>query len=195
VTTASDIVRAFEGCELAAYPDPYSPLGQECQARGLRLRDWRGATGATGAALQEAGKPWTIGWGNTGGVNPGDTISQQDADALLERRLASFQASVLELLLPLNLPDNQVAALTSFEYNEGEGSLKTSALLRRIRTGEASLATSIGDTNNAWDFAGPAAEFAKWDRAGGRVSRGLDRRRLAEALVFCGVPTWKEDSQ
>ena len=38
----------------------------------------------------------------------------------------------------------------------------------------------------AGDFAGAAAEFARWNRAGGRVLGGLTRRRAAEAKLYRG---------
>ena len=58
---ALEIICAFEGCELEAYPDP-----------------------ATGGA------PWTIGWGSTRDRNgqpirPGMKITAQEATTLLER--------------------------------------------------------------------------------------------------------------
>ena len=37
---------------------------------------------------------------------------------------------------------------------------------------------------NANDFAGAAAEFDKWDHAGGQVVAGLLRRRQAETALF-----------
>ncbi len=43
--------------------------------------------------------------------------------------------------------------------------------------------TLVKKLNNR-DFAGAAAEFAKWNKAGGRVLAGLTRRRSAEARLF-----------
>ena len=34
------------------------------------------------------------------------------------------------------------------------------------------------------DYRGAAAEFARWNRAGGRVLRGLQRRRAAETALY-----------
>ena len=52
------------------------------------------------------------------------------------------------------------------------GNLKSSTLLRKVNRG---------------DPAGAAAEFAKWNKAGGRVLSGLTRRRAAEATLFQGA--------
>jgi lysozyme len=37
---------------------------------------------------------------------------------------------------------------------------------------------------NSGDYTGAAAEFQKWDKAGGQVLAGLLRRRQAEADMF-----------
>jgi lysozyme len=37
---------------------------------------------------------------------------------------------------------------------------------------------------NGKDYAGAAAEFARWNKAGGKVLGGLTRRRAAEAALF-----------
>ena len=69
--------------------------------------------------------------------------------------------------VPLN--PNQFGALTSFTYNLGAGNLRSSTLLRKL---------------NAGDYAGAAAEFARWNKAGGKVLKGLTRRRAAERALF-----------
>ncbi|MDP2640772.1 MAG: glycoside hydrolase family protein, partial [Betaproteobacteria bacterium] len=37
---------------------------------------------------------------------------------------------------------------------------------------------------NAGDYSGAAAEFPKWNKAGGKVLKGLVARRAAEAELF-----------
>jgi GH24 family phage-related lysozyme (muramidase) len=60
-------------------------------------------------------------------------------------------------------------ALTSFTYNLGIGNLKRSTLLRKL---------------NREDYEGAAREFKRWNRAGGKVYRGLTSRRLEEEELF-----------
>lgn len=60
-------------------------------------------------------------------------------------------------------------ALVSFTFNCGVGALATSTLLKKHRAG---------------DYQGAAREFKKWNRAGGRVLKGLSRRRAAEAKLY-----------
>jgi lysozyme len=69
--------------------------------------------------------------------------------------------------VPLN--QHQFDALVSFTFNLGPGNFGKSTLLKRI---------------NAKDFKGAAGEFHKWNKAAGKVLRGLTRRRTSEANVF-----------
>ncbi len=69
--------------------------------------------------------------------------------------------------VPLN--DNQIGALVSFTFNLGSGNFSKSTLLKKV---------------NAGDFAGAANEFLKWNKAAGKVLKGLTRRREAERTLF-----------
>jgi lysozyme len=114
----------------------------------------------------------TIGWGHTNHhgrkFKAGDIWTQTECDAEFASDMERFEAAVKKLVkVPLN--QNQFDALVSFSYNCGEGNLKKSTLLRKV---------------NAGDFKGAAAEFSKWNKAGGKVLRGLTRRREAEAKLF-----------
>ncbi|AXE31651.1 muraminidase [Chromobacterium phragmitis] len=128
------------------------------QFEGLRL-----------AAYQDMVGVWTIGYGHTGpDVKAGLIITQQQADKLLAADLEKFETGVGQLVaVPLNA--NQFAALVSFSYNLGLGNLRSSTLLRLLNQG---------------DFAGAAAQFSRWNRAGGQVVAGLARRRQAEQALF-----------
>ncbi|OVE49469.1 lysozyme [Chromobacterium violaceum] len=128
------------------------------QFEGLRL-----------AAYQDMVGVWTIGYGHTGpDVKAGLIITQQQADQLLAADLEKFETGVGQLVaVPLNA--NQFAALVSFSYNLGLGNLRSSTLLRLLNQG---------------DYAGAAAQFPRWNRAGGQVVAGLTRRRLAEQALF-----------
>lgn len=111
----------------------------------------------------------TIGVGHTGpDVKPGMTITQAQSDALLSADLAKFEAAVSRNV-KVPLTQNQFDALVSFTYNLGEGALRSSTLLRML---------------NAGDYTGAAAQFARWDKAGGKVLAGLTKRRAAEAALF-----------
>ena len=111
---------------------------------------------------------WTIGYGRTTNVKAGDTCTQAQADAWLLEEYQAFRAKVLKLV-KVPLTANQLGALVSFTYNVGVGALANSTLLKLL---------------NAGDYKGAVAQFARWNKAGGRVLNGLTRRRAAEALLF-----------
>ena len=134
-----DLLKHFEGFCGAAYPDP-----------------------ATG------GDPWTIGYGFTKGVQPGDMISLADAEERLKVEMAEFEGGVLKFCTRLPTP-NQLAAMTCLAYNIGLGNFKTSTVLHRHNSGET--------------FAAGGA-FLMWNRANGSVMNGLTRRREAERALY-----------
>lgn len=124
-------------------------------------------------AYKDAVGVWTIGYGHTSMAGPPDVkagmvLTEQAAEALLVSDLKKYQAMV-DRNVKVALNDNQYGALVSFTYNLGEGNLKSSTLLKKV---------------NAKDFIGASKEFAKWDKAGGKVLKGLTRRRAAEASLF-----------
>jgi lysozyme len=61
----------------------------------------------------------------------------------------------------------QFDAMVSFHYNTG--AIARATLTRKHKAG---------------DPAGAAREFTRWVHAGGRVLRGLERRRWAEAELY-----------
>lgn len=112
---------------------------------------------------------WTLGYGHVGAdVLPGLTITEAEAEVLLETDLVLFEKGVAAAVT-VPLTRNQFSALVSFAYNLGLGRLIGSTLLRKL---------------NAGDYDGAALEFLRWDKAGGKVLPGLTRRRAAEAALF-----------
>lgn len=117
-------------------------------------------------------KVWTIGYGHTGlkhkdgTVYSGRTITLEEGERLLRHDMDFFEERVSRLVtVPLN--DDEYAALVSFDFNTG--ALHKSTLLKKL---------------NAGDRKGAAEEFAKWNKANGRVLAGLTRRRKSERLLF-----------
>jgi GH24 family phage-related lysozyme (muramidase) len=114
------------------------------------------------------GDPWTIGWGATGpGIGPGTVWTQEQCDARLERDLERYSAEVAQALAGAPTSQAQFDALVSFHYNTG-------AIVRATLTRK----------HKAGDYAGAQAEFARWNRASGRILKGLTRRRSAEASLY-----------
>ncbi|MCQ8103011.1 glycoside hydrolase family protein [Methylomonas sp. SURF-2] len=117
---------------------------------------------------------WTIGYGHTKGVKKGDKITEAEADKLLEQDLGQCGEQV-EKHVRVPLHDNQFAALASFVFNAGVGSLISSTLLRRLNSGDYDCVPS---------------ELAKWVKAlnpktGKKVALpGLVKRRAAEGQLW-----------
>lgn len=97
-------------------------------------------------------------------------VTEADATAMLRSMLASYEAGV-DRYVGVPLTQGQFDALVSFAYNIGLSALKNSTLLRVL---------------NLRDYAGAAAQFARWNRANGKVLPGLTRRREAERKLFVG---------
>tara|TARA_R110000822_G_scaffold114620_3_gene246296 strand:- start:885 stop:1631 length:747 start_codon:yes stop_codon:yes gene_type:complete len=115
---------------------------------------------------------WTIGYGLTEGVYEGMRLSESDAETALRREMAKHERAIVRLVtVPLSQP--QFDALVSFSYNVGSGALGRSTLLRKL---------------NAGNYKGAQGSFAAWRMAGGKVYRGLVRRRAAEAALFGADP-------
>jgi len=111
---------------------------------------------------------WTLGYGHTAGVKPGDTCTLEQGDALLQRDVAwAVEAVNRAVTVPLTQP--QFDALVSFVYNVGAPNFFTSTLLRKL---------------DAADYVGAAAEFAKWNHQDGEVVDGLTVRREQERTRF-----------
>lgn len=119
------------------------------------------------AYLCPAGVP-TIGYGHTKGVKLGDKITKEQAEKFLDDDYNAASAFV-KSLVKVSLTDNALGALTSFVFNLGVGSLKTSTLLKKLNVG---------------DFVGAANEFDKWVFSAGKKLNGLIARRAEEKQLF-----------
>jgi GH24 family phage-related lysozyme (muramidase) len=116
------------------------------------------------------GDPWTIGWGSTGvDIKQGTVWTQQQCNDRLTADITGFAARVSAVLGAAPTSQHQFDALVSFAYNVGIGNLSSSTLLKMHKAG---------------DFAGAAQQFARWNKAAGKVLPGLTRRRAAEAALY-----------
>ena len=125
-------------------------------------------------AYQCSAGRWTIGYGNTffedgTPVKPGDRITQAKADQLFELIVGNFADKVAKEIKTI-LTDNQFSAIVSLAYNIGIGNLQKSTLLKKVNFNPNDPTIR--------------AEFAKWNKAGGKVLAGLTRRREAEAKLY-----------
>ena len=110
----------------------------------------------------------TIGYGHTGGVTETDTITQDDANKLLQEDVAKFEEYVDDNVI-VELNQGQFDALVAWTFNLGPGNLRESTMLKKL---------------NEADYASVPSEMKRWNKAGGKTLDGLIRRRNAEALLF-----------
>ena len=124
------------------------------------------------------GLPITIGWGSTmrkdgSRFKLGDYITQEQADELLEWTVNNRAVILNSIVSKCDLTQNQFDALLSFIYNVGVSAFEKSTLFKFVKMNPNDPA--ILD------------EFRKWNRAGGKVLKGLVKRREAEAQLYSNI--------
>ena len=95
--------------------------------------------------------------------------SKQEIEDLFSVDVASFERGVLRLVPGVAGRQGSFDALVSFAFNVGVGNLQRSTIRMRANRGD-------------WEQAGDA--FLLWNKAGGKVLPGLDRRRKDERALF-----------
>lgn len=119
-----------------------------------------------------SGGYWTQGYGRAYGISrDSPPIDEDTALEWLREDIAAAERSVAKMI-KVPLTAGQFNALVSFVYNLGPGRLQASTLRKKVNAG---LHEEAPD------------EFRKWVFAGGRRSRGLIRRRNAEANMYEGL--------
>jgi lysozyme len=119
------------------------------------------------------GEPYTIGYGHTAmaglpKVKMGDVITQKQADEIFARDLGKYEDAVM-IGITHQPTQNQFDAMVSLCYNIGPGNFNKSSVRRLF---------------NAKDYKGAARAFLSWNKAAGKVMKGLTRRREAERKLF-----------
>jgi lysozyme len=115
---------------------------------------------------------WTIGWGHTAGVKPGDTVTEPQAEALLAADIAPIETN-LPKVFHVPLTQAQFDALCCLCFNVAGDAL-----------GLLKIAPKLVADLNAGDPASAANELLDIDKANGQVLPGLLRRRQAERQLF-----------
>lgn len=123
--------------------------------------------------LDPVGIP-TVCVGHIGTVTKADvgkTFSAATCEALLREDTQVAQKAV-QRLVKVPLTQQQFDALVSFVFNVGTANFQSSTLLRKINAGQCLAA---------------GQEFPRWNKARGKVLKGLTLRRQREAAA------WMED--
>lgn len=126
---------------------------------------------ATGA------EPWTCGIGCTGHdsegnkIGPGTTWTEQKALDEYGRRMGKEFGPAVKKAITAEMNQDEFDAMVDLCYNIGGGNFASSTLVKKF---------------NAGDKAATAEQFLVWNKGGGKVMKGLQRRRWAERHVFLG---------
>lgn len=120
-------------------------------------------------AYQDSGGIWTIGYGHTSGVYPGQVCSKAQALRWLTEDLREA-AKAVDRYVTRRMSFRQRIAWISFAFNVGAGGLASSTALRLFNSGSTRAA---------------AASLLNWVHdANGTVLTGLVRRRKAEGWLL-----------
>ena len=145
-----DLVKRSEGLRLHAYPDP-----------------------GTG------GDPWTIGYGHTAGVRPGDVCTETQATVYLLADI-EWAEDLVNAKVTAAMTQGQFDALTSFAFNLGPGAPGVKDGFAVLRNGNTP--TFLRKINGG-DWRGAADELPKWANP---PLPGLVVRRARERDLFLG---------
>ena len=125
------------------------------QFEGIRLTAYKCPAGV-----------YTIGYGHTRGVKRGMKITEEEASAYLTADLRNSEKAVERYDSVYHWNQNEFDALVSFTFNCGATNLRS--LLRNGKRNRSQI----------------AATLPLYRKAGGKVLKGLERRRAAEKALF-----------
>lgn len=116
---------------------------------------------------------WTIGYGHTEAAGPPKyepqrKISRDEGENILRSDLAKYEQAVIDAVT-VKLTDEQYSALVSFCYNVGPNAFRKSSVLKAVNSGRHDLVP---------------ARLALFTKGGGKVLKGLVRRRQAEGELY-----------
>lgn len=106
----------------------------------------------------------TVCYGHIEDVEIGDTYTKTQCQEMLATDLPRYEAMV-DKCIKVPMPPHRHAAIISFTYNVGGGALCRSSVARKL---------------NAGDVQGGCDALLLYNRANGKVIRGLTNRRVAE---------------
>lgn len=124
-------------------------------------------------AYQDVVGVWTICYGSTRGVKPGDYKTDEECDALLAAEILEYRENLhkffTEDTIARRLTPERDTAYVDLAINVGWGTAGKSTATRRL---------------NAGDIRGGCVALTWYNKAGGKIWRGLVTRR-AKAKVLC----------
>lgn len=153
---------------MSAYPDPNLPwpihraaVALIAESESLQLKAYRCPANR-----------WTIGWGETDNVKPGDTCTKEQADRWLLEDLQE-RAGAVGAMCTIDPTPAELGAMVSLAYNVGLEAFKRSTVLRQHNAGNRQAA---------------ARAFGLWNKArvNGTLTElpGLTARRARESAMY-----------
>ena len=133
---------------------------------GVRSRPYR-----CPANLYTVGVGHLIGDGKTLPPEWNRTFTETEIDGILKSDLRRFELGVHKMLPNVPLRQHEFDALVSFCFNLGLGCFQRSTLRQALLRGDKKAAME---------------SLVKYCRAGGKILRGLQTRRLDEKALFEG---------
>lgn len=97
--------------------------------------------------------------------------SMEEIDRILAKDVERFERGVARLIT-IPLKQHELDAIISFAFNLGLGTVQRSTMRAKLNRG---------------DKEGAIESLLKYNKAGGKVLRGLDNRRKDEAAMFKGL--------
>lgn len=130
---------------------------------GVRTKPYRDCVG-----LWTVGVGHLIGDGKTLPPEWNKTFTLEEVYAILAKDVERFERAVSRLITH-PLTQNEYDALISFVFNLGAGCLQRSSLRQKLNRG---------------DKEGAIESWLKYNKAGGKIIKGLDTRRKDEVALF-----------
>ena len=121
---------------------------------------------------------WTVGVGHLIGDGkslPAEwnrTFTQAEVNGILAKDLRRFELGVSKMLPNVPLRQHEFDALVSFCFNLGLGCFQRSTIRQALLRGDKEAAME---------------SLVKYCRAGGKILKGLQNRRLDERKLFLGI--------
>ena len=112
----------------------------------------------------------TVCYGETRGVQMGQTYTKEQCFAMLKVAVAEYYSKLQVYMTNPNIPVSLQASMVELAYNVGISAVGNSTMMKLA---------------NAGNYVAACNELSKWVRAGGKVVKGLENRRADSKYNLC----------